>query len=77
MTTAPRLLTLRANALDRELRLHAVPHPRARAGAELMRHEHDPEPRITLRTLAGGALFAGSIWLWLSAAAILEEVLFP
>jgi hypothetical protein len=42
-----------------------------------MRHEHDPEPRITLRTLAGGALFAGSIWLWLSAAAILEEVLFP
>jgi hypothetical protein len=41
-----------------------------------MRHPHDPEPRLTLRTLAGGACFAGAIYLWLAFMAFVEEGMF-
>lgn len=30
-----------------------------------MRHPHDPPPRITLSTVAGGAACAVTLWLWL------------
>jgi hypothetical protein len=42
-----------------------------------MRHEHDPEPRITLGTVAGGAACAFVLWLWLWFMAFVEAALLP
>lgn len=37
----------------------------------------DPEPRLTLGTLAGGAVFAGVVWLWFTLMAVMEGTILP